>query len=50
MTDSLVIDALHKAIALRQPPPSLIHHSDRGGHTPATTIAPSSAELLRFKA
>ncbi len=31
MTDSLVIDALQKAIALRQPPPSLVHHSDRGG-------------------
>jgi transposase InsO family protein len=31
MTDSLVIDALQKAIALRQPPPGLIHHSDRGG-------------------
>jgi transposase InsO family protein len=31
MTDSLVIDALQKAIALRQPRPGLIHHSDRGG-------------------
>jgi transposase InsO family protein len=31
MTDSLVIDALQKAIATRQPPPGLIHHSDRGG-------------------
>ena len=31
MTDSLVIDALQKAIALRQPPPGLVHHSDRGG-------------------
>ncbi len=31
MTDSLVIDSLQKAIALRQPPPGLVHHSDRGG-------------------
>ena len=31
MTDSLVIDALQKAITTRQPPPGLIHHSDRGG-------------------
>lgn len=31
MTDSLVVDALQKAIALRQPPPGLVHHSDRGG-------------------
>jgi putative transposase len=31
MTDSLVIEALQKAIATRQPPPGLIHHSDRGG-------------------
>jgi transposase InsO family protein len=31
MTDSLVSDALQKAIAARQPPPGLIHHSDRGG-------------------
>ena len=31
MTDSLVIDALQKAITLRQPPPGLVHHSDRGG-------------------
>lgn len=31
MTDELVSDALRKAIADRQPPPGLIHHSDRGG-------------------
>ncbi len=30
MTDSLDIDALQKAIALRQPPCGLIHHSDFG--------------------
>jgi putative transposase len=31
MTEELVCDALRKAIATRQPPPGLIHHSDRGG-------------------
>lgn len=30
MTKSLVIRALLMAINLRKPPPSLIHHSDRG--------------------
>lgn len=30
MTQKLVIDALTMAINLRQPPPGLIHHSDRG--------------------
>jgi putative transposase len=31
MTHSLVINVLQKAIALRQPPPGLVHHSDRNG-------------------
>jgi transposase InsO family protein len=31
MTDTLVIGALQHAIRARQPPPGLIHHSDRGG-------------------
>jgi transposase InsO family protein len=31
MTETLVLDALQHAIRARQPPPSLIHHSDRGG-------------------
>ena len=31
MTEDLVIDALQHAISFRQPPPDLIHHSDRGG-------------------
>jgi transposase InsO family protein len=31
MTETLVRDALQHAIAARQPPPGLIHHSDRGG-------------------
>lgn len=31
MTEALVIDALQHAISARQPPPDLIHHSDRGG-------------------
>lgn len=31
MTDTLVLDALQHAIRARQPPPDLIHHSDRGG-------------------
>lgn len=31
MTDTLVLDALQHAIRDRQPPPELIHHSDRGG-------------------
>ena len=31
MTDTLVLDALQHAIRDRQPPPDLIHHSDRGG-------------------
>ena len=31
MTEPLVLEALHQAIRGRQPPPHLIHHSDRGG-------------------
>jgi transposase InsO family protein len=31
MTELLVLEALHQAIRGRQPPPGLIHHSDRGG-------------------
>jgi putative transposase len=31
MTEMLVVDVLHQAIRARQPPPELIHHSDRGG-------------------
>jgi putative transposase len=31
MTEFLVLEALHQAIRGRQPPPGLIHHSDRGG-------------------
>jgi transposase InsO family protein len=31
MTETLVSDALKHAIGARQPPPGLIHHSDRGG-------------------
>jgi len=31
MRETLVLAALHAAIRARQPPPGLIHHSDRGG-------------------
>jgi transposase InsO family protein len=31
MTETLVLEALRQAIGLRQPPPGVIHHSDRGG-------------------
>jgi transposase InsO family protein len=31
MTETLVLDVLQQAIRARQPPPGLIHHSDRGG-------------------
>ena len=31
MTETLVRDALQHAIRARQPPPNLVHHSDRGG-------------------
>jgi transposase InsO family protein len=31
MTETLVLEALRQAIGRRQPPPNLIHHSDRGG-------------------
>ena len=31
MTETLVLDVLQQAIRARQPPPDLIHHSDRGG-------------------
>jgi putative transposase len=31
MRESLVLAALRAAVALRQPPPGLIHHTDRGG-------------------
>ena len=30
METRLCLDALHQAVALRQPPPGLLHHSDRG--------------------
>ncbi len=31
LVEELVLAPLHQAIRLRQPPPGLIHHSDRGG-------------------
>ena len=31
MTETLVLNVLQQAIRARQPPPELIHHSDRGG-------------------
>ena len=31
MTEMLVLEALQHAIRTRQPPPGLVHHSDRGG-------------------
>ena len=31
MTETLVLDVLQQAIRARQPPPELVHHSDRGG-------------------
>lgn len=31
MTEQLVLNALQQAIRSRQPPPGLVHHSDRGG-------------------
>lgn len=34
--ESLVLAALRAAIALRQPPPGLIHHTDRGGQYAGT--------------
>jgi len=36
MTDALVLASLRKAIASRQPPAGLIHHSDRGGQYAST--------------
>jgi putative transposase len=33
MRATLVVDALTMALARRQPPPGLIHHSDHGSHT-----------------
>ncbi len=30
ITDDLTLDALGMALARRQPPPGLLHHSDRG--------------------
>lgn len=30
MRDDLCLDALHRAVAVREPPPGLVHHSDRG--------------------
>jgi putative transposase len=37
MTEQLVIDALKPAIVNRQPPPQLIHHTDRGGQYASTS-------------
>lgn len=31
MTESLVLEAMRKAIRVRQPSPGLVHHSNRGG-------------------
>jgi putative transposase len=36
MTDDLVLSALEMAIRNRQPPPKLIHHTDRGGQYAST--------------
>jgi putative transposase len=36
MQESLVLATLRAAIALRQPPPGLIHHTDRGGQYAGT--------------
>ena len=36
MTDALVLASLRKAIRNRQPPPGLIHHTDRGGQYAST--------------
>ena len=36
MTESVVTDSLKKAISTRQPPPDVIHHTDRGGQYAAT--------------
>jgi putative transposase len=36
MTESLVTSSLKKAISNRQPPPNVIHHTDRGGQYAAT--------------
>lgn len=36
MREALVLQALRAAIALRQPPPGLIHHTDRGGQYAGT--------------
>jgi putative transposase len=36
MTDALTLEALQQAIRARQPPPGLIHHSDRGGQYAST--------------
>lgn len=37
MTEALVTSAVRKAIRSRQPPPQLIHHSDRGGQYAAAS-------------
>jgi putative transposase len=39
MTDALVLASLRKAIASRQSPAGLIHHSDRGGQYASTDAA-----------
>ena len=39
MKRSLAMDALRRAIVLRQPPRGLIHHSDRGSNTVRQIIA-----------
>ncbi len=36
MADTLTLEALQQAIRARQPPPGLIHHSDRGGQYAST--------------
>jgi putative transposase len=36
MTEELVLTALRRAISARQPPPGLIHHTDRGGQYAST--------------
>ena len=43
MTETLVLDALQHAIRARQPPPNLVHHSDRGGQYASQTYC----DLLR---
>ena len=45
MRDDLCLDALHQAVTLRNPPPGLLHHTDRGSQYASHAYQKALADL-----